>query len=1010
MADIRSQPGAPSAQRSARLRMLTAVAEDRGDTDVLLTAMLHATAELGGLGAMAHLLVTVRRSALRLVVSTGLPGAFVRAWETIADTGPAAPVRAVKEGVPVFLPRLEVPEQPAGKPSPDTSGSGLPSGAGIAAVPLPGQDGPFGVLSVITAPGLEPDEEQWAFLQSLCRWAAGRLRLTTPRPEGLSPALLGEDEGDGTEEGEGDGRGEGSGRGAAGDGEGGPDGQGPGEGGRPSGPPGETQREPKPPASGAVSGSWDWDLGSGQFTIDEPFLTTMNIDQKPVDFVENWADRVHPDDQPYLVHNAEEAIRGRGSYAAEYRVRRADGSYAWLHSRGKVLLDEDGEAVRLRGRFHDNTAAHAALEPVAHALRHMTDGFLAVAADWRIQFVNVAAERVLGSPGGLTGRLLWDVPGVRDVPGLVERCREAVAGGEPAGFDAAWPGSDRWYHLRLVPVPDGGLTLYITDITERRLRQAAERAAAERAALVARLTRALAEAITAQDVVEAVAGHLLPAFGAAGLVVYAVEGGRTRVVGSVGYSEEFRGRVHGMPADAPTPIGAVMRSRTPQFFESMDSYRRQYPQSAGLASATGKQAWAFLPLTVSGHDIGTAVISFARPRRLDDDDRALLTALSGLIAQALERASLFDDAATRARELQRALLPRALPSLPAAATAARYLPAGRATEVGGDWYDVIPLSSARLALVIGDVMGHGMAQAAIMGRLRTAVRTLADLELAPDDVLGRLNDVVAELGEDRFATCLYGIYDPVGGELHYASAGHPPPALTHPDGRVTLPSHAPNPPLGIAAPPFDTVRTTLPDGSLLALYTDGLVESRARDIDTGIGQLARLLARAVEEGRTGDLDALCESLTGRLLPGREETTDDAALLLARTRQFDERDVATWRLPENPVAAGEARDHVREQLAAWNLGGDLEMTTELIVSELVGNVVRHAKGPVHLRLLRSTSLIVEVSDGSLTTPHIRHTSAADEGGRGLQLVAAMAQRWGARYTPSGKCIWTEQPLP
>ncbi|MEU2930932.1 ATP-binding SpoIIE family protein phosphatase [Streptomyces sp. NPDC007251] len=401
---------------------------------------------------------------------------------------------------------------------------------------------------------------------------------------------------------------------------------------------------------------------------------------------------------------------------------------------------------------------------------------------------------------------------------------------------------------------------------------------------------------------------------------------------------------------------------------------------------------------------------------LDDDERTLLTALSGLIAQALERAELYDEATTRARTLQRSLLPQALPELPEVTTAARYQPAKQGADVGGDWYDVIPLSAARVALVIGDVMGHGMAEAATMGGLRTAVRTLSELELPPDEILGHLNDIVGELGTDAFATCLYAVYDPVTRCLSYASAGHPPPVVIDPEGTITFLSMSPDPPLGVAAPPFETIETELPADSMIALYTDGLIESKDRDVSTGMSRLTEILSQFVNampplHADASDLDALCATLTSALLPDHGTLVDDAALLLARTHPLDAEDVAEWPLPEDPVAAGQARDLVRAQLTAWDMADEnLVMTTELLVSELVGNVVRHACGPIRLRMLRSRALVCEVSDASLTTPHIRHTSATDEGGRGLQLVSALCQRWGTRHTRTGKSIWTEQPFP
>ncbi|MGK5529645.1 SpoIIE family protein phosphatase [Streptomyces sp. URMC 129] len=954
----------PEPLRADRLRLLAALDDDSADSDVLLTAVQQTTVDLDGLGGMAYLRARSEAWDLQLMVSAGLPQAFVRLWYNISEDDRVAPALAVRDDRSVYVPILAVPGRTRGRRPVVLTTAAVLTTAGMAAVPLPGPEGPVGALCVVTPPDGEPGSAQWAFLEEVARWAAGRLRLAPPSPEGLAPTLL-------------------------------------------------QKPEPGQEARAVVAGTWEWDLRTGHLAVSEGAYDAIGVDRKHLDGrIETWTNLIHPDDLPWVTEAGDRAIRTHGVQDCEYRVRRADGSYGWVRTRGQVVTDENGVPVRMDGTTWNTTQMHPALESVGRALLHMSDGFLSIRGDWRIGFVNAAAERLLGPSREMVGRPLWEVPGLRAAPGVEERCRAAVAEGEPVSFEVPGPHSDQWYHLRLVPVPDG-LTVYVADITERRRREAereaAERAAAERAALVGQLTRALAEAVTAQDVVTAVADSVLPAFGASGLLVATLDDSRPRIVGAVGHSRAFLDRLLATPV-VPASTAEVLRTRAPLFTESAEEFTARHPRLAHLVAAGGKQAWVILPLIASGRPIGSCAISFDRPRRFSEDERTLLTALSSLVAQALERAGLFDDAVNRARALQRALLPRVLPSLPAVTAAARYLPAGPGTEVGGDWYDVIPLSSDRVALVVGDVMGHGMSEAATMGRLRTAARTLSELELPPEEILAHLGDIVAELSEDRFATCLYGVYDPVTGHFSYAGAGHPPPAIAHPDGTVTYPAALPNPPLGVAAPPYDTVDTSLPDGGLLALFTDGLVESRSRDIEDGMGHLAGILADALRRGRAGDLDVLCDAATSGLLPSGTATSDDAALLIARTHRLPSEAVATWSLPEDPVAAGEARERVRTQLAAWHLDGELATTTELLVSELVGNVVRHARGPIHLRLLRSRTLICEVSDASLTTPHIRRTTMADEGGRGLHLVAAMSQRWGTRHTATGKCIWTEQAIP
>ncbi|NUR01759.1 MAG: SpoIIE family protein phosphatase [Streptomyces sp.] len=542
----------------------------------------------------------------------------------------------------------------------------------------------------------------------------------------------------------------------------------------------------------------------------------------------------------------------------------------------------------------------------------------------------------------------------------------------------------------------------------------------ERSALMGELTATLAEAVTAQDVVQAVADHVMAPFGADGLLVQVLnEDDRLYAVGSSGYPQEFTRLMDGFPLSDYVTVHDVVRTRTPRFIESRAEYERLYPSMHQVSAESPKQAWAFLPMIASARTIGLCTVSFSEPRVFSDEERTLLTAVSGLVGQALERARLYDVEHARARELQRGLLPRALPRLPAVSAAARYLPAAQGEEVGGDWYDVIPLSADRVALVIGDVMGHGLAEAATMGRLRTAVSTLADLDMPPDELFDRLNDLVSELGDDFYATCLYAVFDPVAGTFSYAVAGHPQPVVVRSDGTVESPVLAADPPLGAAQPPFETHQLRLPGESLLVLCTDGLIESATRDVEQGLARLRQVLAQVVsptayfqaedEDDDVRRLEELCDTVVSALLPDDEQTNDDAGLLIVHTRCTDPCDVAGCDLPEDPRAAGQARQYIRAQLAAWGLA-DLVLTTELLVSELVGNVIRHASGPVRLRLLRSRTLVCEVYDGSLNTPRIRRADYTDEGGRGLQLVAALSRRWGARYLQDGKCLWTEQELP
>lgn len=382
-------------------------------------------------------------------------------------------------------------------------------------------------------------------------------------------------------------------------------------------------------------------------------------------------------------------------------------------------------------------------------------------------------------------------------------------------------------------------------------------------------------------------------------------------------------------------------------------------------------------------------------------------AASAVVAVLISQARVRGQQLTRSRDvalaLQRGLLPHKVPENSAVETSYRYVPADTAAGVGGDWFDVIPLSGTRVALVMGDVVGHGIHAAAMMGRLRTAVHTLADLDLAPDELLSRMDDLAVRLSDDDAdrelgATCLYMVYDPISRQCTVASAGHTPPAIVHPDGRVEFQRLAENPPLGVGGTPFESTILTLAEGTVVALYTDGLLDLRHRGTDAAIAALARALLPA-----TDSLETLCDRVWSGLPAERD---DDVALLLARTRTLDSGQVASWEYPALPESVPAARAAVVARLDDWGLS-DYAFATELVVSELVTNAVTHARGPVALRLIRDEGLICEVSDGSDTAPHMRHAQLLDEGGRGLYLIGQIADRWGTRYSAEGKTIWVEQ---
>ncbi len=363
-----------------------------------------------------------------------------------------------------------------------------------------------------------------------------------------------------------------------------------------------------------------------------------------------------------------------------------------------------------------------------------------------------------------------------------------------------------------------------------------------------------------------------------------------------------------------------------------------------------------------------------------------------------------------AATLQQSLLPRGLPAQDAVDAAHRYLPAQ--SGVGGDWFDVIPLSGARVALVVGDVVGHGLHAAATMGRLRTAVHNLAMLDLPPDELLTHLDEVVARIDDEQTAggredavigaTCLYAIYDPVTCRCQLARAGHLPAMLVSPDGTTDIPDTPVGPPLGLRGLPFTTIEFDIPEDSRLVLYTDGLVESRTNDIDVGLERLRTALSHP---GRNPE--ETCQAVLRAMLPA--DSADDIALLVARTRALPGDRIAEWNVPPDPSAVAASRAAATAQLRRWGLE-ELVLGTELILSELVTNAIRHGGSPIGVRLVYARTLICQVADTSSTSPRTRLAADTDEGGRGLFLVGQIAQRWGTRYTENGKIIWTEQQVP
>ncbi|MEU3558449.1 SpoIIE family protein phosphatase [Streptomyces fragilis] len=426
----------------------------------------------------------------------------------------------------------------------------------------------------------------------------------------------------------------------------------------------------------------------------------------------------------------------------------------------------------------------------------------------------------------------------------------------------------------------------------------------------------------------------------------------------------------------------------------------------------------FVPLFARGHVLGV-LSAWRREGRTPygDGDVPQVDAIASRTALSLDSARRYTRERRTVEELQRSLLPPPVSRTTAARSSGVLVPAGSAEGSGGSWFDVIRLSGARTAFVVGRVAGHGVHAAGAMGRLRSAVQTLADVDLPPDELLGHLNDLVTRMGGDEVhrpasfsgslsaATCLYASYDPVTGLCRMATAGHPAPLLARRStGGVTRVDVRPGPPLGSGDhQPFEAAQLSLEPGDVLAFHS-GPSDAAPSD-DAGDLRLVAESARAAAAD-----DEPLEDVTGRLLHQlrARPRAEDLTLLLARVDRLPEEDFACWKLPADPDQVVRVRGLVTSQLARWGLE-EASFTTELIVSELVTNAIRYAGGPIGVRLVKDERLICEVSDPSQSQPHLRRARLSDEGGRGLFLVAQMTDRWGSRYTPEGKTIWTEQTL-
>ncbi|WP_406438542.1 SpoIIE family protein phosphatase [Streptomyces sp. NBC_00631] len=663
-------------------------------------------------------------------------------------------------------------------------------------------------------------------------------------------------------------------------------------------------------------------------------------------------------------------------------------------------------------------------DAVLHSVR---EGVLIVDPGGRLLLANDEARRLLGLGADVEGRPVTELR-------LDPRAEELLASGRAATDEVIQVG-DRLLAVSQCPMDGppgpGGSVATLRDTTELTALTGRIQVVQERLRLLYDAGLRIGTTLDVTRTAEELARFAVPRFADYVTVdlADAVLGGEEPDEGAAARLRRIA--LHGIREGVPLyPAGELIHFDpfTPQAegfgsgrmvleadMAAFSGWQGQDPDRARQLVAYGIHSMIAAPLRARGAILGVATFWRSKePTPFTAEDLSVAEELVARAATSIDNARRFTRERAMAVTLQRSLLPHALPEQNAVDVAHRYVPAGAGLGgVGGDWFDVIPLPGARVAIVVGDVVGHGLHAAATMGQLRTAVHNFSTLDLPPDELLWHLDELVTRIDQDRDsgtgtgtrtltgATCLYAIYDPVSRVCTMARAGHLEPIIVPPDGDARLPGVPAGPPLGLGGMPYETSEVVLAEGSGIVLYTDGLIEDRREDIDEGIERLRRALAVA---GRTPD--QMCQAAMDAMVPGASR--DDVALIVARTRTLDDRHTASWTVPSDPSAVAGVRAAATGLLRDWGLKEEA-FTLELILSELVTNAIRHATGPVGVRLIHDRSLICEVSDGSTVSPHLRRATTMDEGGRGLFLVAQFADRWGTRYTAAGKVIWTEQWL-
>lgn len=796
---------------------------------VLAQAVVNAIESVGGQAGGVYLR-SHTPGLLRLAVLAGLPGLLFRPWWRMHVNRPFPVAEAFRSGRPVYLADAE----DAMRRFPQLM-AGLPFPFGSLYVPVISDGKPVGVLSVMRPPDV--GEEVGATDRRRLQSVAGHLGSALSRlaAGGPQPAWDGEPL------------------------------------------PVQLPAATSPPVR---IGRFDWNLETGAVGADDEMCAILGTG--PGRFpgtIDALAARLAPEDAYGLWTLARQAAGAGGPVVRRMRLRGPDGRSHLLEVSGR-RAGGAGPGGHLTGFLVD-----LGIGPVVpEAADRLPHGIFSLDRFGRITYINHLAEEILGKArSDLIGRVLWEALPWFANPAYEDHYRAAMISDAPVHFLARRT-PPPWLNVSLYPGHEG-LTAVLTPTEQPAyapgsvvspglgLGSPADRSAALYRPVA--LAIALTEAVTARQVSAVVTEELLPAFGGRQLAIYLLKEGHLYLEWETGFPKGFLDRFDAVGLEARIPGVETLTTGRPIFFESMQRLAAAYP---GIPMDADVGARAFLPLIASGRLVGSCILGFDQPRGFSPEERTVLTALAGLIAQALQRAQRYDTEAALARGLQDALLPHRLPVVNGVDTAARYLAGTQGMDVGGDWYDVIETGS-KLALVIGDVQGHGVAAAATMGQLRSAVRAFALSGHDPQEVMSGTNRLLIDLDSGQFASCCYIVMDPATGQTYAVRAGHPQPVLRRPDGTAEVMELPGGIVLGIDADAtYPVTELHLDPGAMLALYTDGMVEQAGQDIDIGVERLRRTIAGLGASSLTDTADQVIRR--ARQAPDRP---DDIALLLAARR-------------------------------------------------------------------------------------------------------------------------------